>query len=97
MVYNCFNDYELPIYRENVGRVFNRPQLPLPPREDLPVAIRTYEEAPEEPVFDPKIHLNLERPSYARLFPDFKKSDDFGSIRKDGKGSNLAYTPPFSV
>ena len=88
--------YEHSLYKENRGRVYNAPTLPLPPPEGMLAEIRTYAEAPEEPVFDPKIHLDLQKPKYVRHLTDFKKTDKMGMLTENG-GSTFAYSAPFQV
>lgn len=89
------SENELPIYRQNCGRVFNMPILPLPPKEGLPHEVNTYEDV-DEPRFDPKIHLNLQKPNYIRLLTDFEKTTEMPKVT-GSEGSPFAYSSPFQV
>lgn len=86
-----------PIYQENGGVIYNRERLPLPPREGLTtIKLNEYKDVPEEPVFDPKVHLDLQMPEYVRVLETFEKSNTFPKINKTG-GSDFAYSSPFQV
>lgn len=86
-----------PIYQENAGVIYNRERLPLPPREGLTtIKLNEYKDVPEEPVFDPKVHLDLQMPEYVRVLETFEKSNTFPKINKTG-GSDFAYSSPFQV
>eukprot|EP00095_Tigriopus_kingsejongensis_P003427 maker-scaffold110_size354795-snap-gene-0.15 protein:Tk03427 transcript:maker-scaffold110_size354795-snap-gene-0.15-mRNA-1 annotation:"hypothetical protein" len=85
-----------PIYQENMGLVHHRKLLSLPPQEGLSVRINEYLDVPEEPIFDPKAHLDLQSPKYVRLLKTFEKTQKFPKANADG-GSDFAYSAPFQV
>ena len=66
-------------------------------KEDLPMDIRHYDDVPEEPRFDPSVHLDLQMPRFIRLLPCFDKSFKLPEAAKDGDGSPLAWSSPFQV
>ena len=84
------------IYQKNIGIVENMEILPLPPIEDLPFQLNTYEDV-EEPKFDPKVHLNLEMPEYIKCFPDFKSTTQTPHFDSLDNGSRFAYSAAFQV
>ncbi len=86
----------LPFHRHNRDSFFRMGTLMLPPSEGLPVKINTYEDVPEEPKFDPKLHLDLQRPRFIRVFPDFERRENLPD-EFEGKGSPFAYSAPFQV
>ena len=89
--------HEHELYTTNTGSFAAMPPLPLPPSEGMTVKINSYEDVPEEPRFDPAIHLDLDRPDWVRLLgDDFKKTTDLPQFCP-AKGSPLAYTAPFKV
>ena len=59
--------------------------------------IRHYDDVPEEPRFDPSVHLDLQMPRFIRLLPCFDKSFKLPEAGKDGQGSPLAWSSPFQV
>jgi len=61
---SVFSDdhYEHPLYAVNSGSFHHMGTLPLPPKDGMPVAVNQYDDVPEEPKFDPKIHLDLHKP-----------------------------------
>ncbi len=77
------------------GRFYHQGILPLPPSEGLSVKINTYDDVPE-PKFDPKIHLNLKKPEYIRLFPNFEKAEKTPRVESN-KGSKFAFSSSFQV
>ena len=90
--------HEHSIYRLNSGAESLQTALPLPPKEGLTgIRINAYDDVPE-PEFDPEIHLNLQRPKFVRLFPDFRKCSDFPVNKNKGENSSpLAWSSPFQV
>ena len=92
---NGVNGAELPIYTENSGSVYHTSTLPLPPAEGLPHKVNTYEDV-DEPRFDPKVHLDLKKPSYIRLLTDFEKTTKMPKVT-GSQGSPFAYSSPFQV
>ena len=84
------------IYAINNGSTYLQDPIPLPPKsDDLHIKINGYEDV-VEPKFDPEIHLDLHKPKFVRLFPDFRKSSETPKV--NGKeGSNFAYSSPFQV
>ncbi len=88
--------YDHPIYKLNCGSVAQMPPLPLPPAEGHSAKINTYEDVPLEPKFDPKIHLDLERPEWIRLLPNFEKTTKLPKV-DSSNGSPFAYSSPFNV
>ena len=87
---------EFPVYKENRGKSFLQSTIPLPPRDGFPMAIRTYDDVPEEPRFDPAIHLDLHMPRFIRMLPHFEKSFQLPEA-SDEQGSSLAWSSPFQV
>ena len=58
--------YDRPLYKLGALPSY-MPVLPLPPgRESMPAKVNDYRDVPEEPKFDPKIHLDLGRPQFVR-------------------------------
>ncbi len=89
--------HEHELYTANTGSFAAMPPLPLPPVDGMTVKVNTYEDVPEEPRFDPAIHLDLQRPEWVRLLGEnFKKTTDLPQFCPE-KGSTLAYTAPFKV
>ena len=88
--------YEFPLHKLNSGSFHHQGVLPLPPADGLSIRINTYEDVPEEPRFNPEIHLDLRRPSYVRLFPDFEKAERAPPVNSS-EGSRFAYSAPFQV
>ena len=87
---------EHPIYKHNADSVYLMDILPLPPTDGLGVKINTYEDVPEEPMFDPKVHLQLGRPQTVRLLPDFRTTDEFVKVHSN-TSTKFAYSSPFQV
>jgi len=84
--------YELPIHKHNEDLSFLAPVMPVPDcKKGLPYKFNTYDEVPDEPVFDPLVHLALEKPAHVTLLPEYKEVD--GSP----PAGQLAYTQPFQV
>ena len=90
--------YEHSIYGINGDFESLQDPLPLPPKDGLTsVKLNTYEDV-DEPRFDPEIHLNLQKPKFVRLMPDYRKRFEFPiEKRKCGKGSEFAWSSPFQV
>ncbi len=90
--------YEHELYKLNAGSVFNQTPIPLPPKDGLAyVKINTYEDV-DEPKFDPDVHLDLKKPEFVTLFPDFVKVSATEPTKKvAGEMSPFAYTSPFQV
>ena len=85
----------MPLLSKYPGAAKITPLLPLPPSQGMPHKINTYRDV-DEPKFDPKIHLNLERPNYIRLLPDFVKTEEpCPPANRDG--SRFAFSTPFQV
>ncbi len=87
--------YDHELYALNSGRVCEQEPIPLPSSKGLPLKLNTYDDV-DEPVFDPKVHLNLQHPEYIRLLDDFEKTNAYPVVT-DHKGSNFAYSAPFQV
>jgi hypothetical protein len=68
-VATVFSDdhYVHPMYQVNSGSFRHMGTLPLPPKDGMPVAVNHYEDVPEEPKFDPDVHLDLSKPKYNRI------------------------------
>ncbi len=91
----CHNDF--PLHKLNSGSFHHQGVLPLPPADGLTVRINNYDdEGVSEPRFDPKIHLDLRRPKYVRLFPDFDKADRALKVDSNA-GSRFGFSSPFQV
>ena len=90
--------HEHSIYRLNSAFESLQDPLPLPPKEGLStIKLNTYEDV-DEPKFDPKIHLNLQKPKFVRLMPDYEKRFDFPiKGEKHENGSAFAWSSPFQV
>jgi len=84
------------IYAKNIGVIENMEVLPLPPKEDLPFDLNTYDDV-DEPLFDPKIHLDLGMPDYIKCFPDFKPMKTTPQFDPEDNGSRFAYSAPFQI
>ncbi len=88
--------HEFPIHKLNSGYYEHMGVLPLPPADGLSIKINTYDDVPEEPRFDPAVHLSLKRPSFVRLFPDFDRAVRTPRVNSY-KGSQFAWSSPFQV
>ena len=84
------------IYAKNIGTIENMEVLPLPPKEGLPFDLNTYDDV-DEPLFDPKLHLDLGMPDYIKCFPDFKPMKTSPTFDAEDNGSRFAYSAPFQV
>ena len=84
------------IYAKNIGTIENMEVLPLPPKEGLPFDVNTYDDV-DEPLFDPKLHLDLGMPDYIKCFPDFKPMKTTPQFDPEDNGSRFAYSAPFQV
>ncbi len=88
--------HEHPLYVLNSGKECRQEPIPLPPTKGgFPFKINTYDDV-DEPIFNPKIHLQLEEPAYVRTLDDFKKVASCPKVT-DNKGSNFAYSSSFRV
>jgi len=88
--------HEHAVYKLNCGEVSLQETLPLPPKEDFPINICTYEDSPDEPKFDPEIHLDLHRPDFIRTLKNFDKQTELLKV-DSSHGSAFAYSSPFQV
>ena len=88
--------YGHPLYTVNSGSFYPQDPIPLPPTDGLHVQINTYDDVPEEPKFDPAVHLDLQRPRFIRLLPTYEKSFKFVEP-KEGGPSPFAWSSPFQV
>ena len=79
-----------------MGVIENMEVLPLPPVQGLPFDVNTYDDV-DEPLFDPKIHLDLGMPDYIKCFPDFKPIKKTPQFDPEDNGSRFAYSAPFQV
>jgi len=74
--------------------------VPLPSKNlrEFPRNVRHHGDIPE-PKFDPRIHLNLSKPDYIKVFPDLKKklTSCKGPKVKDTSGSRFGYSAPFQL
>lgn len=90
---------QLPFVVHNAGRAASAPMppLPLPPNasSSLPHKLNTYADVPEEPVFDPDVHLDLRQPKFVRTFPDFEAKERMTGEEADG--ARFAWSSPFQV
>jgi len=85
-----------PIYTVNEGSTTRMPVLPLPPPSpDFPHPLLLSH--PEEPQFDPEIHLSLAPPEYVRLFPDLEASHQAAPRVTSSRGSRFAFSGPFQL
>lgn len=89
------NHSKLPFVEHFDGWVSNNDILPLPPSFFFDII----KENPEEPIFDPNIHLDLEMPKKVALTDTFELQtlNESGVPRVNGEatGSQLAYTDVF--
>jgi len=85
------------LYTENDGGFRQMPVLPLPPSsQDFPHPLVHCH--PEEPKFDPAVHLALSAPRYVRLFPNLEETDHVTAPRvTNSKGSRFAFSGPFQL
>lgn len=83
------------LYAENPGMEYPQPPVPNPPKEDLTLPLNTYHDVPEEPRFNPKVHLRLEKPDYVRMLPNFKKTKH--TPAKTTSNSMFGYSSPFQA
>lgn len=89
------NHREFPLSEVNSGSFFHQGILPLPPTDGLSVKINGYDDV-QEPKFDPKVHLDLKKPKFIRVFPGFEKTDRSPRV-VDSSGSLFGYSSPFQV
>ena len=89
------NHREFPLSEVNSGSFFHQGILPLPPTDGLSVKINGYDDV-QEPKFDPKVHLDLKKPKFIRVFPEFEKTDRSPRV-VDSSGSLFGYSSPFQV
>ena len=90
---------EVPFYKLNSGKVYESPEVPLPPKERMPLPINDYNDLKDEVRFDPKIHLDLKMPKFVSKFPDFKYCYNLDCDKKVGEQteSPFAFSAPFQV
>jgi len=82
------------LYVENEGCFKQQTVLPLPSAEGFPHPVRVAD--PEEPKFDPNIHLNLSSPDYVVTFPSMLKVRRAPAVT-DRQGSTFAFSGPFQI
>ena len=68
--------------------------LPLPPESGFPHPVHHHLE--EEPLFDPRVHLDLSRPDYVVTFPHMEKVERAPCVSSN-KGSLFAWSGPFQL
>lgn len=68
--------------------------LPLPPPDAFPHPVRLTD--PEEPKFDPSVHLNLSSPDYVVTFPSMLKVRRAPPVTSR-QGSSFAFSGPFQL
>jgi len=85
------------LYTENEGSFRRMPVLPLPPpSNDFPHPL--VQSHPEEPKFDPALHLAISAPKYVRLFPDLEETNHLTAPKvADSRGSRFAFSGPFHL
>jgi hypothetical protein len=90
---------EVPFYKLNAGKFYECPEVPLPPRDGMPLSINDYTDIKDEVKFDPEIHLDLKTPEFVSKFPDFHYCYNFEEDRKivEETDSNFAFSAPFQV
>lgn len=89
--------YDHSLYQVNKSVIYNTDPLPLPPAKGMTVPINDHS-VEDEPVFDAKVHLNLEMPKYVRLLDTFEKVHYTSEkMRCLNAGTNFAYSAPFNV
>jgi len=84
----------LPFHSVNSDLEYFTPVMPLPMyRENLPYRFNEYSDVPDEPKFDPDIHLALDEPSEVTRLPDFQRVK---TMEGETPGS-LAYSQPVKL
>ena len=82
------NYFDLPLHKVNKDLTYLTPIMPVPDiKAGLPYKFNDYSDV-DEPIFDPQIHLNVEKPEYVTLLPDYRRA-------KHTCGGDLAYSQPF--
>ena len=86
---------QLPFVSQNRQRAGSMPPLPLPPAKDMPHRINPYEDVPDEPRFDPDVHLDLKAPAYVRTLGDYEAKERMSE--QEAKEGKFAYSSSFQV
>ena len=86
---------QLPFVAQNRDRHGPMPPLPLPPAKGMPHEVNTYEDVPDEPRFDPSVHLALEDPEYIVTLGDYKAKKAMSE--QEAKEDKFAWSSSFRV
>ena len=89
--------FEQLLYKVNKGVTNYSPTLPLPPAIGMPLPIHDDQSITKgivkEPIFDAKVHLQLEMPKFVRLLKGFEKAPYAPSMKDEQRKVLATFLP----